>query len=202
MQCWCAVLLLSHRYLGSLQNAERRKTRCWTPGEGDVEKLMSQRRSMVDTKKSLQTTLSVFLTDLEELSGVYLKITTNIYLLCSGSFEDLFLKSFGFCGSPWSRLGWHFCSERLFGLGMENVVNGVGQSYFTATKSWPNRPSQITTSIFQDISGVCMVVRCHSSHSNVFQVAPVCLKLILLFFMGPIFFYQVQSRGAPCGLVL
>ena len=42
---------------------------------------------MVDTKKSLQTTLSVFLTDLEELSGVYLKITTNIYLLCSGSFD-------------------------------------------------------------------------------------------------------------------
>ena len=57
---------------------------------------MSQRRSMVDTKKSLQTTLSVFLTDLEELSGVYLKITTNIYLLCSGSFEDLFLNPLDF----------------------------------------------------------------------------------------------------------
>ena len=161
MQCWCAVLLLSHRYLGSLQNAERRKTRCWTPGEGDGEKEMSQRRSMVDTKKSLQTTLSVFLTDLEELSGVYLKITTNIYLLCSGSFEDLFLKSFGFCGSPWSRLGWHFCSERLFGLGMENVVNGVGQSYFTATKSWPNRPSQITTSIL-----MCVCTYTHIYHSE------------------------------------
>ena len=96
MQCWCAVLLLSHRYLGSLQNAERRKARCSTPGEGDGEKEMSQRRSMVDTKKSLQTTLSVFLTDLEELSGVYLKITTNIYLLCSGSFEDLFLNPLDF----------------------------------------------------------------------------------------------------------
>ena len=57
---------------------------------------MSQRRSMVDTKKSLQTTRSIFLTHLEEVSGVYLKITTNIYLLGSGSFEDLFLNPLDF----------------------------------------------------------------------------------------------------------
>ena len=30
---------------------------------------------------------------------------------------------------------------------MENVVIGVGQSYFTATKSWPNSPPQIPTRI-------------------------------------------------------
>ena len=35
----------------------------------------------------------------------------------------------------------------FFGLCMENVVIGVGQSYFTATKSWPNSPPQILTPI-------------------------------------------------------
>ena len=161
MQCWCAVLLLSHRYLGSLQNAERRKTRCWTPGEGDGEKEMSQRRSMVDTKKSLQTTLSVFLTDLEEFKWGLLKNHYKHLLALFRVFWRPLLKSFGFCSSPWSRLGWHFCSERLFGLGMENVVNGVGQSYFTAKKSWPNRPSQITTSIL-----MCVCTYTHIYHSE------------------------------------
>ena len=36
----------------------------------------------------------------------------------------------------------------FFGLGMENVVIGVGQSKFTATKSGPNSPPQISTPIF------------------------------------------------------
>ena len=55
------------------------------------------------------------------------------------------VRSFGFCSNPLSRLGLHFCSDFFFGLGMENVVIGVGQSYFTATKSWPNSPPQIPT---------------------------------------------------------
>ena len=55
------------------------------------------------------------------------------------------VRSFGFCSNPLSRLGLHFCSDFFFCLGMENVVIGVGQSYFTATKSWPNSPPQIPT---------------------------------------------------------
>ena len=35
---------------------------------------------VVYTKESLQTTLSFFWIDLEDLSGIYLKITTNIYV--------------------------------------------------------------------------------------------------------------------------
>ena len=35
---------------------------------------------------------------------------------------------------------------------MENVVIGVGQSYFTATKSWPNSPPQIPTPILKSVS--------------------------------------------------
>ena len=45
--------------------------------------------SVVYTKKSLQTSLSFFGTDLEDFSGIYLKVTTNIYVIFEGSLEDL-----------------------------------------------------------------------------------------------------------------
>ena len=61
------------------------------------------------------------------------------------------VRSFGFCSNPLSRLGLHFCSDFFFALCMENVAIGVGQSYFTATKSWPNSPPQIPTPIFMII---------------------------------------------------
>ena len=35
----------------------------------------------------------------------------------------------------------------LVGISTTKVVIGVGRSYFTATKSWPNRPPQIPTPI-------------------------------------------------------
>ena len=40
----------------------------------------------------------------------------------------------------------------FFGLCTENVVIGVGQGYFTATKSWPNSPPQIPTPIYKVFS--------------------------------------------------
>ena len=89
---------------------------------------------VVYTKKSLQTTLSFFGIDLEDLSGIYLKITTNIYVVFKGYLEGPLVRFFGFCSNPLSRLWLHFCSVFL-GMCMENVVIGVGQSYFTATKS-------------------------------------------------------------------
>ena len=53
------------------------------------EREMNQWMSVVYTKKSLQTSLSFFGTDLEDFSGIYLKVTTNIYVIFEGSLEDL-----------------------------------------------------------------------------------------------------------------
>ena len=81
------------------------------------------------------------------LSGIYLKITTNIYVFFSGSLEDLLLDPLVFVVTLYPGWGCTFVVIFFFGLGMENVVIGVGQSYFTATKSWPNSPPQIPTPI-------------------------------------------------------
>ena len=45
----------------------------------------------------------------------------------------------------------------FFGLCMENVAIGVGQSYFTATKSWPNSPPQMPTPISMQTLGIYYV---------------------------------------------
>ena len=68
---------------------------------------------IVYTKKSLQTTLSFFW-DLEDLSGTYLKITTNIYAVFYGYLEGPLVRFFGFCSNPLSRLGLHFCNVYFF----------------------------------------------------------------------------------------
>ena len=69
---------------------------------------------LVYTKKSLQTTLSFFCIDLEDLSGTYLKITTNIYVVFKGYFEGPLVRFFGFCSNPLSRLGLHFCNVYVY----------------------------------------------------------------------------------------
>ena len=84
------------------------------------------------TKKSQQTTLSFFGIDLEDLSGIYLKNTTNIYVVFKGILKGLLLDSLAFVATLYPGWGCTFVMF-FFGLCTENVVIGVGQSYFTAT---------------------------------------------------------------------
>ena len=56
------------------------------------------------TKKSQQTTLSFFGIDLEDLSGIYLKSTTNIYVVFKGILKGLLLDSLAFVATLYP--GW------------------------------------------------------------------------------------------------
>ena len=102
--------------------------------------------------------------------SVYQKITTNYFVIFvdwfwrleldllknhykhlrgffQGILKGLLLDSLVFVVTLYPGWGCTFCSDFFFGLCMDNVVIGVGQSYFTATKSWPNSPPQIPTPI-------------------------------------------------------
>ena len=68
-------------------------------------------------------------------------------MIFEGSLEDLLSDPLDFVVSFYPGWGCTFVVF-FFGLGMENVVIGVGQSKFTATKSGPNSPPQISTPIF------------------------------------------------------
>ena len=131
----------------------------------------------------------IFLAWSWRLSGIYLKITTNIYVFFSGSLEDLLLDPLVFCSNPLSRLGLHFCSDFFFGLGMENVVGGVGKSYFTATKSWPNSPPPNTNPddigrIVQAVASLKSRTCCNAgaaSHSQVVFIALIAFQIFRFF---------------------
>ena len=77
----------------------------------------------------------IFWIDLEDLGGIYLKITTNIYMFFKGILKGLLLDSLVLVVTLYPGWGCTFVVILFFGLCMENVVIGVGQSYFTATKS-------------------------------------------------------------------
>ena len=103
------------------------------------------------TKKSLQTTLSFFWIDFEDLGGIYLKSLQTSTWFFKGILKGLLLDSLVFVVTLYPGWGCTFVVI-FFCLCMENVVIGVGQSYFTATKSWPNSPPQIPTPILKSVS--------------------------------------------------
>ena len=89
----------------------------------------------VYTKKSLQTTLSFFWLVFEDLGGIYLKSLQTSTWFFKGILKGLLLDSLVFVVTLYPVWGCTFVVIFFFGLCMENVVIGVGQSYFTATKS-------------------------------------------------------------------
>ena len=87
------------------------------------------------TKKSLQTTLSFFWLVFEDLGGIYLKSLQTSTWFFKGILKGLLLDSLVFVVTLYPGWGCTFVVIFFLGLCMENVVIGVGQSYFTATKS-------------------------------------------------------------------
>ena len=120
-----------------------------------------------------------------DVSGVYQKITTNYFVIFvdwfwrleldllknhykhlrvffQGILKGLLLDSLVFVVTLYPGWGCTFVVI-FFGLCMENVVIGVGQSYFTATKSWPNSPPQIPTPmVYLLIAWWCSPCECHN----------------------------------------